>query len=119
MSNAPFASRPHDGVEEYTLCSVSSRNSTEDGLIGPGRIQNKFYGFLGRKLENAAGQIAEKVFHRGPQETGKDILTIHRNVFTVFWDGEAEYLAKIPKPHYLTSVRSIRKKCKRLERYVR
>ena len=108
----------NDDADKYTLCSASSLNDTEDGLIGPGRTLGMVYGLLGEKLENVAGRIAVKVLHRGPQETGKNILTVHGKPYIYLRDRKTGQDVRTLNPQY-NNVKLIRKKCKRLNRYVR
>ena len=119
MSYIPFIPKVYNNPDEYFVCSASSLNETEDGLIGPGRTLGMLYEFLGEKLESISGKIAEKVLHRGPQETGKNILAIYDNAITGSWDHKVESWVETPKFHCLGRTKVIRKKCKRLERYVR
>lgn len=106
-------------VTEYTICSGSFSNETADGLVGPGRTLGLLYGILGKKLEDAVGRVAEKVLHSGPRETAQSIKAIHGNPLNIFWHVNAEHRVVEPSPQRHERVKQIRKKCERLEYYLR
>lgn len=108
-----FAGNVSASADEYTLCSVSSSNDTEDDLVGPGRTLGHLYEFLGRRIEYVLGLTAEKLLHRGPRRTAQRIKAIYRDAIT---DIRIEYrYVELPNSQYLACVEKIRKKCKLLE----
>lgn len=88
--------------DTYELCSIASSNETASDIVGHGRLLGKLYTFLGHRLESGIGNAAEKLGY-GPRMTAKKIKQLCEDK-TMTVDRRC---------------RAIRKKCDRLERYLR
>lgn len=74
MTYSPQVSENEDVA--YEVCSIASTNETTGDLPGPGRVLGNVYGYLGKKVEEGLGSIAEKFGH-GPRATALKIKRIH------------------------------------------
>lgn len=103
LQSAMLGSLPSlQNEDTYELCSIASSNETADDLIGPGRMLGRAYGFFGRKIENALSNAAEQLGY-GPRVTAVKIRRLYED-------------ESIPAS---TRNKQLRRKCKRLGRYVR
>lgn len=86
----------------YELCSITSSNETASDIVGPGRMLGRLYSFLGHRVEIGIGNAAERLGY-GPRMTAMKIRKLYEDKTL---SAEAR-------------CRAIRKKCERLERYLR
>ena len=63
---------------DYSLCTPNSSTETRSDLVGAGRTLGNVFGFLGRRLERATGNLAHRL-GRGPRATAMKILKIHKS----------------------------------------
>lgn len=84
---------------EYDVCSLSSVNDTEDGIVGSGRTLGKIYARLGHELEARLNKFSVWLGH-GPNVIAIRIQKIQDNL--------------APDP---ARRRKLEKNCKRLVRY--
>ncbi len=91
--------------------SSFSTNFTASNLPGPGRNLGQLYDHLGRRLETSASKLAENRFHRGPDNSFREI-SAQRKIGRYRYADQDEYFK-------LLQQKNLVKACQRLVIYAR